>query len=62
MMKTRLAAVKNSWKHLLMVRFLDVYRNDNHIAYYNFCQQYKDYFVIAKAKRSNCIPFIASFL
>ena len=29
---------------------------------YNFIQHYEDYFAIAKAKRSNRVPFAATFL
>ena len=41
---------------------MDVYQGVNYITYYNFCQQYENYFAIAKAKRPNGILFAAFFL
>ena len=42
-------------KKLLKVRLSDIYYNKSHIEYYNFCQQYEDYFTIAKTKGLNHI-------
>ena len=61
-MEARLAAKKSPCERLLKVRFPDIYWSDNQMAYYNFCQQYKNYFAIAGAKKLNCISFAAFFL
>lgn len=37
-MEARVAAAKSSYKRLLKAQFFDVYKSDNHIVYYNFCQ------------------------
>ena len=47
--------------HPLKARFPDVYRGDNHMACYNFCQQCKDHFATVGAKGPHRIPFGASF-
>ena len=46
----------------LKARFPDVYRGENHLDCYNFCQQCEDHFATAGAKGPNRIPFAASFL
>ena len=46
----------------LKVRLLDLYYGDLHIECYWFCQQCKDHFDTARAKRMNQIPFAALFL
>lgn len=61
-MKTRLATAESPCERLFKTCFLDIYRSNNHIAYYNFCQYWKDYFATAKAKGPNRIPFAVSFL
>lgn len=61
-MKAKPAAVKDLRERLLKVWFPNIYRNDNYMASYNFCQQCNDYFVTAKTKIANCICFVASFL
>ena len=40
----------------------DVYRRKSYIDCYNFCQQYKNYFAIARDLRPTQIPFVALFL
>ena len=45
----------------LKARFPNVYKGDNHMACYNFCQECEDYFATAGAKGPNCIPFAAFF-
>ena len=42
--------------------FLDLYYGNSHMDYYLFCQQCKDYFETARAKRPNRISFAALFL
>ena len=42
--------------------FADLYYGNLHMNCYWFCQQCKDHFEIARAKRPNRIPFAASFL
>ena len=46
----------------LKARFPDLYYGNLHMDCYRFCQQCKDYFETAKAKRPNRIPFAALFL
>lgn len=53
--KTRAVATESSCKCFFKARFLDIYRDNNHIVYYNFCQQYKDYFAIVKTIKPTCI-------
>lgn len=60
--KAKLAVVEGSCKHFFKARFSNIYRGNNHIACWKFCQQYKDYFTITKVKRPNCILFAAFFL
>lgn len=59
--KVRLVAAESLCKHLFKICFFDIYKSDNHMVCYNFCQQYKDYFAIAQAKRPNHILFVALF-
>lgn len=47
---------------LLKARSPNVYCERFYIEYYNFCQQYKNYFAIAGARRANQILFAASFV
>lgn len=61
-MKTRPIATKGFYERAFITHFFDIYKDDNYMTYYNFCQQYEDYFAIAKAKRPNCITFAAFFL
>lgn len=61
-LKIRLAAEENPCQYSLKARFLDIYKNDNHMACYNLCQQYKDYFAMARAKKLSRILFVAFFL
>ena len=46
----------------LKARFPDLYYNNLYMDCYWFCQQCKDHFKTAKAKRPNKIPFAALFL
>lgn len=59
--EVRTATAKDFYKHLLKVCFLDVYRDDNYIACYNFCQQCKDNFPTIKIKKPNHIFFAVFF-
>ena len=61
-MGAKTPAIEGSRERPLKARLPDVYRGDNHMACYNFCQQYKDHFATAGAKGPNRIPFTASFL
>lgn len=60
-MKARLAAIKGPCEHFLKARLLDVYRDDNHMACYNFSQQCKDHFATDRAKRPNGIFLLHFF-
>lgn len=60
-MKTRPAAAKSPCEFFLKARFPNVYRGDNYIACYNFCQQCKDNFAIAGEKKPNNSFFASSF-
>lgn len=60
-MEAKTAATKSPQKRLLKAGFLDIYRGDNHMACYNFCQECKGHFATAGAKELNRILFIASF-
>lgn len=60
--KTRPAAMKSLCKCFSKAHFYGIYKSDNYIACYNFCQQCKGYFAIAKAKKPTYILFAASFL
>lgn len=60
-MKARLAAAESSCKHFVKIQFPDVYKSDDHMAYYTFCQQYKDHFGIIRAKVFNHISFAELF-
>ena len=59
--ETKPAAIKDPQKCLQKAWLPDVYRSNNHMACYNFCQQCEDYFTTARAKRPDCIPFAAFF-
>ena len=61
MMEAKPTAIEGPQKCPFKARFPDVYRGDNHMACYNFCQQCEDYFATVGTKRPNCIPFAASF-
>ena len=61
-MEARTVATEGPRERLLKARFSDIYRGDNHMACYNFCQQCKDHFATAGVKGPNRIPFTASFL
>lgn len=61
MIEARSAAAKSFYKRFFKIHFFKIYKNDNYIAYYNACQQYKDYFATAKTKKPNRILFTASF-
>lgn len=54
-------AAKSFCKYLLKACFFNVYKSDNHIACYNFYQQCKVYFAIARIKGSNYIFFTVLF-
>ena len=56
------AATKGPRERPLKARLPDVYRGNNHMACYNFCQQYEDHFATAGVKRLTCISFATSFL
>lgn len=43
------------YKKFLKPRSPNVYCNKSHIKNYFFCQQCKDYFIVAKVKNFNCI-------
>lgn len=62
MMEAKPATTEGPQERPLKARLPDVYRGDNHMACYNFCQQCKDHFATAGAKRPNRISFAASFL
>ena len=49
-------------KKLLKAKSSDIYCNKSHIEYYNFYQQCKNYFIIARAKIPNHILFATFFL
>lgn len=49
-------------ERLLKTWFPDVYRSDNYMDYYNFCQECEDHFTTVGAKRSNRIFFTTFFL
>ena len=49
------------YEKFLKATFLDLYYDKSYIKYYNFCQQYKDYFITIKAKRQNLILFSTIF-
>ena len=51
-----------SCKQSLTARFLDLYYDNLHMDYYQFCQQCKDHSGTAGAKKPNRIPFSALFL
>lgn len=61
-MKARPAAAKDFCEHLLKTYFPNVYKSDNYIAYYNFCQQCINYFATARIKKASRILFTISFL
>lgn len=61
-MKARLAAIKSPHKRPFKAQFPNVYKGDNYMACYKFCQQCKNHFVTARAKRSNHILFPIFFL
>ena len=61
-MEARPAFTEDPQKYLLKIYFPDSYQNDNYIAYYNFYEQHKDLFAIARGKEPNCILFVAFFL
>ena len=46
----------------LKARFPELYRGKTHMECYNFIQQCEDHFATAGAKRSNHVPFAATFL
>ena len=48
-------------KKFLKVKFSDLYCNKTYIECYNFCQQCKDYFATAGAKKYSYITFTATF-
>ena len=56
-----LAASKKPWDKLLKACSPNIYCVKSHIDYYNFCQQCKDYFAIARATRANRILFCLVF-
>lgn len=61
-MEARPATVEDSCKHLFKARFPNVYKDNNNIVCYNFCQKCKDYFATVRAKKPNYIPFVVFFL
>ena len=50
------------WERPLKAWFPDLYYGNSHLDCYWFCQQCKDYFEIAEAKKPNRILFAALFL
>lgn len=60
--EARFTAVKGPHECFLKAYFFDVYKNNNKIVCYNFCQQCKNYFAIARAKGLKHIFFVVSFL
>lgn len=59
--KIRPSIAEDLCKCLFKAFFANIYRDDNYIICYNFCQKYKDYFAIVGAKRPNHILFTAFF-
>ena len=60
-MKARPIAAEALREHLLKARLPDIYKSDNHMACYNFCQQCNDHFATVGAKKPNRILFAAFF-
>ena len=50
------------WVQPLKAQFPDLYYENSHLDCYHFCQQCKDHFKTARAKRPNRIFFATSFL
>lgn len=60
--KTRfLAVLKGFQEQFLILPFFDIYKSNKHMTCFNFCQQYKNHFIIAISNRSNYISFPAFF-
>ena len=57
-----LVEVRNNADRPFKPRNSDLYYSHLHIEYYYFCQQYKDYFEVAKSLSHKRIPFTARFL
>lgn len=62
LIEARLTAAKFSYKRFFKARFSDLWKSDNHITCYNFCQQCKDHFATAGAKKPNHISFTIFFI
>ena len=60
-LEAKVPASDEPLEKLLKARSPDVYRGKSHMECYNFCQQCKDHFAIARAKGPNRILFAASF-
>ena len=52
---------ENPCKRPIKTQFPDVYRSKNHLKYYNYFQQYKNYFAILDAQDQNRVIFAATF-
>ena len=61
-LKAQASPFNGPYEKPLKTRLFDVYCSKSYIEYYNFCQQYEDYFVTAKAKSLSYILFVTSFL
>ena len=60
--EAKIAATKNPREYPFKAQLPNIYWGNNHMACYNFCQQYEDHFATAVAKKPNRILFAASFL
>ena len=61
-MEAKPATTKDPRKRRFKARLPNIYRSDNYMVSYNFCQQCKDHFATAKAKKLNHILFGVFFL
>lgn len=50
------------YKKSLKIKTSDIYRGRSHIEYYNFCLQYEDHLVIARANGKYRVIFATTFL
>lgn len=60
-LETKPIAIKSPYKRSFKARFSNIYKSDNHMSCYNFCQKCEDNFTTVGAKRPNRIPFTTSF-
>lgn len=60
-LKTWVFSFNKFYKKLFKTKLLNIYYSESYIKYYNFYQEYKDYFALAKAKNFNHL-FVTLFL